>query len=86
MTRRELLTIGFMATAVSELVAAHRVSIDVPEQLTDELLIEGSGFSGERLSRERVRAARVLIEFHLQHFEALRRFNSDEEPLTTFRL
>ena len=87
LTRRELLALGLVATKAPALTAACVASKATLDGHSEDLLVEASGFSGEKLSRERVHAARMLVEFNLQHLEMLRQFDSDEEePLTVFRL
>ncbi len=87
LTRRQLLTQGAALSAASALVPGCRGIKRAPEPLSEEVLIGASGLSGESLSRERVRAAKSLVEFNLKHLEILREFDPDEEePLTMFRL
>jgi len=58
-----------------------------PEGLAEEDLINASALSGERLSRERVRAMRAVFEFNQKYLNELREFDPDEEePLTMFRI
>lgn len=81
-TRRQLLTAGVGLGA-----AGCRVGSEPAEALSEENLMGASALSGERLSRERVKAMKPLFEFNLKHLEILREFDPDEEePLTLFRL
>jgi len=86
LTRRKLLALGIAAGTTPELLAKLHGSMGQSGQLSENSLIEASEISGELLSQERVHAAKVLIEFCMQHLAILREFDSGEEqPLGTFR-
>ncbi len=86
-TRRQLLTHGAALGAAGALMAGCRGTRVAPDPLSEEILIGASGLSGERLSQERVRALKPVLEFNLKHLQVLREFDPDEEePLTMFHL
>lgn len=81
-SRRQLLAAGVGLGATGCVVGNEPAAA-----LSEENLMGASAFSGERLSRERVKAMKPLFEFNLKHLEILREFDCDEEePLTMFRL
>jgi hypothetical protein len=87
LSRRQMLTQSATLGAASALMAGCSPTKVVPETLSDENLIGASGLSGERLSPERVRGMKLMLEFTLKQLETLREFDPDEEePLTMFRL
>ena len=87
LTRRELLTQGAAVGAASALMAGCSGTKAPADPLSDESLIVASALSGERLSLERVRGMKLMLEFTLKQLETLREFDPDEEePVTMFRL
>ena len=87
LTRRELLSGGAAVGAASALMAGCSGTKASADPLSEENLIGASALSGERLSPERVRGMKLMLEFTLKQLETLREFDPDEEePLTMFRL
>jgi|HubBroStandDraft_6_1064221.scaffolds.fasta_scaffold23773_2 hypothetical protein len=79
LTRRKLLALGIAAGTTPELLIKLNGSMGQSGHLSESVLIEASELSGEILSRERVHAAKVLVEFCMKHLATLREFDPDEE-------
>lgn len=87
LTRRELLSGGAKLGAASALMVGCSGTKAPADPLSEENLIGASALSGERLSPERVRGMKLMLEFTLKQLETLREFDPDEEePVTMFRL
>ena len=86
LSRRQLLTQGAALGAASALAPSCGGAKAPADPLSEENLIGASALSGERLSPERVRGMKLMLEFTLKHLQTLREFDPDEaEPVTIFR-
>lgn len=87
LSRRQMLAQSAALGAAGALMAGCTGTKAPVDPLSDENLIGASALSGERLSPERVRGMKLMLEFTLKQLQTLREFDPDEEePLTMFRL
>ncbi len=84
-SRRQIISAA-VAGATGMLVGGCRSSTTTGP-LSDDALIVASALSGERLSLERVRSQRPVLEFILEQVQIMREFDpGEQEPATMFEI